>query len=240
MEFYVNQDRSVLREREIEEFNTRLRNARLYASFKPGQVIADSFLDRSGKAPQLVVIPTGSFTMGSPAGEEGHRPSEEPQRDVKITAGFALSRDDVTVAEFRAFVDDGNYATDADKLGGSSVYDEDSGRMIERRIGLRHHVGRALAADAFDARARIEQLVRSGADRRGVSQDVVGAGKVVLRRGRQRAIDITAFDLRQTLIDEFVARVELHHLAIHVERAAAFGFVRVTVLEKIRRASQQW
>lgn len=117
----------------IEEFNTRLRNARLYASFKPGQVIADSFLDRSGKAPQLVVIPTGTFTMGSPASEDGHRSSEEPLREVKITAGFALSRDDVTVGEFRAFVDDGNYATDADKLGGSSIYDEDSGRMIEKR-----------------------------------------------------------------------------------------------------------
>jgi formylglycine-generating enzyme required for sulfatase activity len=117
----------------IEEFNTRLRNARLYASFKPGQVIADSFLDRSGKAPPLVVIPTGDFTMGSPAGEEGHRPSEEPQREVKIVAGFALSRDDVTVGEFRAFAEDGNFSTDADKLGSASVYDEDSGRMIERR-----------------------------------------------------------------------------------------------------------
>ena len=116
----------------IDEFNTRLRNARLYASFKPGQIIADAFLDRSGKAPQLVVVPTGSFTMGSPSDEEGHRANEEPQREVKIAVGFAMSRDDITVAEFRAFVDDGNYATDADKLGGSSIYDEDSGRMIER------------------------------------------------------------------------------------------------------------
>ncbi|HEX6832598.1 MAG TPA: SUMF1/EgtB/PvdO family nonheme iron enzyme [Rudaea sp.] len=117
----------------IDEFNERLRNARLYASYKPGQVFADPFLDRSGRAPAVVVIPTGSFTMGSPANEEGHRASEEPQREVKISTGFALGRADVTVAEFRQFVEDSGYSTDADKLGTSSVYDEDSGRMIEKR-----------------------------------------------------------------------------------------------------------
>src|SRR5262249_35479329 len=65
--------------------------------------------------------------------EDGHRAAEEPVREVKITAGFALSRDDVTVAEFRRFADDANYATDAEKLGSSSVYEEDTGRMIDRR-----------------------------------------------------------------------------------------------------------
>ena len=116
----------------VDEFNQRLRNARLYASFAPGQVITDKFLDRHGNAPPLVVIPTGSFMMGSPANEEGHRASEEPQREVKIDAGFALGRDAVTVAEFRAFIDDASYATDADKTETSSVYEEESGRIIDR------------------------------------------------------------------------------------------------------------
>jgi len=117
----------------VDEFNQRLRNARLYASFSPGQVITDKFLDRHGNAPALVVIPTGNFVMGSPADEEGHRASEEPQRHVKIDTGFALARDDVTVAEYRAFADDASYTTDAEKAGTSSVYDEDSGRIIDRR-----------------------------------------------------------------------------------------------------------
>jgi hypothetical protein len=34
----------------VDQFNERLRNARLYASFSPGQVITDKFLDRSGSA----------------------------------------------------------------------------------------------------------------------------------------------------------------------------------------------
>jgi formylglycine-generating enzyme required for sulfatase activity len=116
----------------VDEFNQRLRNARLYASFNPGQVITDKFLDRHGSAPPLVVIPTGSFAMGSPADEDGHRASEEPQRQVKIDAGFALGRDDVTVAEFRTFINDAGYVTDAEKAETSSVYDEESGRIIDR------------------------------------------------------------------------------------------------------------
>ena len=113
----------------VDEFNQRLRNARLYANFNPGEVITDKFLDRHGSAPPLVVIPTGSFAMGSQADEDGHRASEEPQRQVKIDAGFALGRDDVTVAEFRAFVNEAGYATDAEKAETSSVYDEESGRI---------------------------------------------------------------------------------------------------------------
>ena len=116
----------------VDEFNERLRNARLYASFSPGQVVTDKFLDRTGSAPALVVIPTGSFTMGSPTSEEGHRSSEEPAHEVKINAGFALGRDDVTVGQFRAFVGDADYQTDAEKFGTSSAYDEESGRMIDR------------------------------------------------------------------------------------------------------------
>jgi formylglycine-generating enzyme required for sulfatase activity len=117
----------------VDEFNEHLRNARLYASFKPGQIINDKFLDRSGRAPAVVVIPTGEFTMGSPDSEEGHRSNEEPQRQVKIGTGFALGEDDVTVVQFRAFVSDADYQTDAEKLGTSSAYDEESGRMIDRR-----------------------------------------------------------------------------------------------------------
>ncbi|MHB8448482.1 MAG: SUMF1/EgtB/PvdO family nonheme iron enzyme [Rudaea sp.] len=117
----------------VDDFNRRLRNARLYANYSPGQIVVDKFLDRHGSAPPLVVIPTGSFMMGAPADEKGASANEEPQRLVKIDTGFALGRDDVSVGEFRIFIDDSGYATDAEKTGASSVYDEDSGRIIDRR-----------------------------------------------------------------------------------------------------------
>ncbi len=117
----------------IDDFNQRLKNARLYSSLHPGQSINDAFLDRSGAAPTLIVIPTGGFIMGSPETEAGRRPNEEPQREVKISVGFALGRDEVTVAQFREFIKAGDYITDAQKMGVSSVYDESSGRMTDQR-----------------------------------------------------------------------------------------------------------
>ena len=132
----------------VDAFNERLRNARLYASFKPGQVIADAFVDRGGKAPALVVVPTGGFIMGSPTEEAGHRASEEPQREVKISTGFALGRDEITVAEFRSFVEDARYETDADRLGVSVVYDEESGHTIDKReVNWRSDYTGATASD---------------------------------------------------------------------------------------------
>lgn len=117
----------------VDQFNQRLRNARLYANFSPGQVITDKFRDRHGNAPALVVIPTGSFAMGSNPGEPGHRPSEEPVRQVTISTGFALGRDEVSVGQFRTFIDDSGYQTDAESSGTASIYDERSGRIISRR-----------------------------------------------------------------------------------------------------------
>jgi formylglycine-generating enzyme required for sulfatase activity len=115
----------------VDDFREKIKNARLYASLTPGQVIRDNFLDRSGSAPEMVVVPAGSFSMGSPENENGHRSSEEPQRDVRIGIGFALGRSEVSVAEFRDFVRASDYVSDAQKSGGSIVYDEGSGRIVQ-------------------------------------------------------------------------------------------------------------
>jgi formylglycine-generating enzyme required for sulfatase activity len=132
----------------VDTFNERLRNARLYASYKPGQVISDAFVDRNGSAPALVVIPTGNFTMGSPAQEPGHRSTEDPQRTVAISIGFALGRDEVSVAEFRSFIDAADYQTDAEKAGSSIIYDEESGRTLERHgMSWRNDYSGATAGD---------------------------------------------------------------------------------------------
>ena len=117
----------------LDKFTLGLRNARLYASLSPGQVIHDRFLDMAGSAPVLVVIPTGEFVMGSPADENGHSDNEEPQRRVRIDIGFALGKDEVTVGHFREFVRATKYVSDAEKLGGSAVYEETTGRITDRR-----------------------------------------------------------------------------------------------------------
>ncbi|MET0230466.1 MAG: formylglycine-generating enzyme family protein [Rhodanobacteraceae bacterium] len=117
----------------LDEFAQRIRNARLYASMKPGQVIRDRFLDITGEAPAVVVIPTGEFVMGSAADEAGHSDNEEPQRRVRIDTGFALGRSEVSVGDFGEFVRAAKYVTDAERLGSSAIYDEASGRISDRR-----------------------------------------------------------------------------------------------------------
>jgi formylglycine-generating enzyme required for sulfatase activity len=113
-------------------FEARLQNAREYASYHPGQVFSDHFLDIVGQAPALVVIPRGSFLMGSAQRARTQTGAEQPQHEVTIAKGFALARAEVTVAEFRAFVRASGYVPDSDRLGGASVYDEANGRMQVR------------------------------------------------------------------------------------------------------------
>ncbi len=113
-------------------FLAKLQYAREYASYHPGQVFADHFLDIVGQAPAMVVIPRGSFTMGAPPRGRTQASAEQPQHLVTIAKGFAMSRAEVTVAEFRAFVQASGYVPDSDRLGGASVYDETNGRMQAR------------------------------------------------------------------------------------------------------------
>jgi len=50
----------------------------------------------------MVVIPAGAFTMGSPQAEPGHQLSEAPRHNVKFARPFAVSKFEVTFAEWDA------------------------------------------------------------------------------------------------------------------------------------------
>ncbi len=89
----------------------------------PEGVLRDAFKDGKGTGPDLVLIPTGRFQMGSHEHERrqamaaGSQPSwverETPQHWVGIEQSFALGRYPVTVAQWRQFV----RATDWTSLG---------------------------------------------------------------------------------------------------------------------------
>jgi formylglycine-generating enzyme required for sulfatase activity len=50
---------------------------------------------------RLVLIPAGTFTMGSPPDEAGRRADEGPQHEVEITRPFYLGLHEVTQAQYR-------------------------------------------------------------------------------------------------------------------------------------------
>jgi formylglycine-generating enzyme required for sulfatase activity len=57
--------------------------------------------------PEMIVVPAGSFTMGSPASEPGHDPKESPQHTVTFARQFAVGRFALTFDEWDACVADG-------------------------------------------------------------------------------------------------------------------------------------
>jgi formylglycine-generating enzyme required for sulfatase activity/uncharacterized caspase-like protein len=77
-----------------------------------GEVFRDRLKD-GGKGPQMVWIAAGSFQMGSNEGDS----DEKPVHKVSITQPFAMGRYEVTVGEFRQFVNATGYRTDAEKKG---------------------------------------------------------------------------------------------------------------------------
>jgi|GEM_PF-1103682 len=72
---------------------------------QPGETFNDC--NDEGWCPAMVVVPAGSFMMGSPAGEEGRRDNEGPQHRVTIGEPFALGVYEVTFDEWDACVADG-------------------------------------------------------------------------------------------------------------------------------------
>ncbi len=76
---------------------------------------------------EMVVVPAGSFTMGSPASEKDRRDNEGPQRVVTIAQPFAVGRFQVTVEQLAAFVAETGH--DA----GSKCWTFENGKAEERQ-----------------------------------------------------------------------------------------------------------
>ncbi len=66
---------------------------------QPGRAFRDC-----DACPEMVVVPAGSFTMGSPSHEEGRSDDEGPAHQVTIAAPFAVGKYEVTFAEWDACV----------------------------------------------------------------------------------------------------------------------------------------
>jgi formylglycine-generating enzyme required for sulfatase activity len=58
---------------------------------------------------KLVLIPAGTFIMGSPNNEQDRNADEGPQHEVEITRAFYMGGFPVTKGQFAAFVADTGY-----------------------------------------------------------------------------------------------------------------------------------
>lgn len=93
-------------------------------------------LTEASDGPEMVVIEGGRYTMGSPADEAGRDSDEGPQHEV-VVQPFALGRCEVTVGEFRRFIDDRAaqgqpYRTTAETNGGCVVWNAERNTAAPR------------------------------------------------------------------------------------------------------------
>ncbi|WP_241093389.1 formylglycine-generating enzyme family protein [Xanthomonas sp.] len=109
----------------------RIDLATYYGSFRPGQVFTDGMLNGE-RGPQMIVVPHGGFRMGAGDAEPGAAAAEQPLHYVRFNRGFAMSITEVTVAEFRRFVEASGARPRATRRGHSIVYDERSGNFVRR------------------------------------------------------------------------------------------------------------
>jgi formylglycine-generating enzyme required for sulfatase activity len=76
--------------------------------------------------PEMVVVPAGSFTMGSPEREKDRLGIEGPQHVVTISIPFAVGKLHVTVDQFAAFVQETGYGAS------SKCWTSEDGKAGER------------------------------------------------------------------------------------------------------------
>lgn len=88
--------------------------------FKAGQI----FRDCAG-CPEMVVIPAGSFDMGSPDSEDGRADDEGPVHSVDV-ATFAMGKTEITRGEFAVFMKKSKYSA------GEKCMTLEGGKVAER------------------------------------------------------------------------------------------------------------
>ena len=81
---------------------------------RAGGTFADD-LNSGGESPEMVVIPSGRFRMGCLNNDGDCNEGEKPWHEVRIPDEFALGRYEVTVGEFRGFVEATGYRSEAER-----------------------------------------------------------------------------------------------------------------------------
>ena len=75
-------------------------------AYQAGETFRDCAL-----CPEMIVLPAGEFTMGSPEEEKGRYDDEGPQRQVTIPNSFAVGKYEVTVGQYAEFARETKYKT---------------------------------------------------------------------------------------------------------------------------------
>ena len=79
---------------------------------------------------ELVWIAPGTFLLGSPVTEEG-RDKDEMQHEVTLTRGFWMGKYEITVGQFKRFVEESGYQTTAERKAAGAAHSDQNGKKAE-------------------------------------------------------------------------------------------------------------
>jgi formylglycine-generating enzyme required for sulfatase activity len=90
----------------------------------------------NGVGMKMIGLAPGRFTMGSPADENGRDDEEGPAHTVEIGRAFYLGETEVTVGQFRRFVEATKYVTEAEREGQEGEGYDTVRRKMARAAGF--------------------------------------------------------------------------------------------------------
>ena len=96
------------------DVSTSALTAQAEQALKPGGTFKEC-----ASCPEMVVVPAGSFMMGSPANEAGRYSDEGPQHRVTIARPFAIGKFEITFDEWDACVANGGCRQKPDDTSGA-------------------------------------------------------------------------------------------------------------------------
>jgi formylglycine-generating enzyme required for sulfatase activity len=110
--------------------------------------------------PEMIVVPPGSFSMGSPTNEEQRFENEGPQHPVTISRAFAVGKFMVTVDQFADFVKATGYDAGSKCQTQEEKYDERSGRSFLKPGFPQTGSNPAVCLNWNDAKAYVQWLAK--------------------------------------------------------------------------------
>lgn len=107
-----------------------------------GQIFSDR-LDKGLYGPELIVIAGESFSQGASKSDKHAQDNEKPIHQVVFNRLFAISRSEITVAQFREFIEKSAYKTQAEQEQSSNIFDLGSGKLVRKEgVNWQHnHLG---------------------------------------------------------------------------------------------------
>ena len=104
------EEASAIAERERQAAEEAERERRAAEEADRERQVGREFRDCAG-CPEMVVVPSGSFRMGSPSSESERDDNEGPRHRVRISQPFAVGVYEVTRGEFSQFISETGYST---------------------------------------------------------------------------------------------------------------------------------